>query len=186
MLTMPIFPGDSGVDQIVEIIKILGTPSRDDIRAMNPNYNEFRFPQINAIPWEKVFKPQTNPDAIKFVSSLLVYNPQSRPNPLVALQSLYFDEIRDSATRLSNGQSIPTSMFDFTKEEMKYAEKIGQPNLIDTLVPEWYKSIARKKLEKQRRMEQQKALLDNIVNSDINAEDNQAYQIGPRTSGKQQ
>jgi hypothetical protein len=75
MLTMPIFPGDSGVDQIVEIIKILGTPSRDDIRAMNPNYNEFRFPQINAIPWEKVFKPSTNPDAIKFVSSLLVYNP---------------------------------------------------------------------------------------------------------------
>jgi serine/threonine protein kinase len=25
----PIFPGDSGVDQLVEIIKILGTPSRD-------------------------------------------------------------------------------------------------------------------------------------------------------------
>jgi hypothetical protein len=28
MLTMPIFPGESGVDQIVEIIKILGTPTK--------------------------------------------------------------------------------------------------------------------------------------------------------------
>ena len=44
MLTMPIFPGESGVDQIVEIIKILGTPTRDEILAMNPNYKESRFP----------------------------------------------------------------------------------------------------------------------------------------------
>ena len=29
LLGQPIFPGESGVDQIVEIIKILGTPTRD-------------------------------------------------------------------------------------------------------------------------------------------------------------
>ena len=38
LLGQPIFPGDSGVDQLVEIIKILGTPTRDQIRDMNPNY----------------------------------------------------------------------------------------------------------------------------------------------------
>ena len=38
LLGQPIFPGDSGVDQLVEIIKILGTPTRDQIREMNPNY----------------------------------------------------------------------------------------------------------------------------------------------------
>jgi serine/threonine protein kinase len=91
MLTMPIFPGESGVDQIVEIIKILGTPTKDEIKAMNPNYDEYRFPQISPIPWDKVFKPNTSPDAIKFVSSLLVYDPEKRPNPLVALQDRYFD-----------------------------------------------------------------------------------------------
>ena len=31
MLGQPIFPGESGVDQLVEIIKILGTPSREQI-----------------------------------------------------------------------------------------------------------------------------------------------------------
>ena len=31
MLGQPIFPGESGVDQLVEIIKILGTPSKEQI-----------------------------------------------------------------------------------------------------------------------------------------------------------
>ena len=44
MLGQPIFPGESGVDQLVEIIKILGTPSREQIQAMNPEYKEYRFP----------------------------------------------------------------------------------------------------------------------------------------------
>ena len=41
MLGQPIFPGDSGVDQLVEIIKVLGTPTREQIKEMNPNYTEF-------------------------------------------------------------------------------------------------------------------------------------------------
>ena len=92
---MPIFPGESGVDQIVEIIKILGTPSRDEINAMNPHYKEYRFPQISAIPWDKVFKPNTNHMAIQFVSKLLQYDPNKRPHPLAALQDRYFDELRN-------------------------------------------------------------------------------------------
>lgn len=54
LLGQPIFPGDSGVDQLVEIIKVLGTPTRDQIREMNPNYTEFKFPQIKSHPWQKV------------------------------------------------------------------------------------------------------------------------------------
>ena len=54
LLGQPIFPGDSGVDQLVEIIKVLGTPTREQIREMNPNYQEFKFPQIKAHPWTKV------------------------------------------------------------------------------------------------------------------------------------
>jgi len=49
-LGRPLFPGESGVDQLVEIIKVLGTPSRQEIRAMNQNYTEFRFPQIKVSP----------------------------------------------------------------------------------------------------------------------------------------
>lgn len=54
MLGQPLFPGESGVDQLVEIIKILGTPTREQIKAMNQNYTEFKFPAIKAHPWSKV------------------------------------------------------------------------------------------------------------------------------------
>ena len=114
MLGQPIFPGESGVDQLVEIIKILGTPSREEILAMNPNYTEYRFPQIKPLPWEKVFRHRTPKDAIEFVARLLGYDPSKRPRPLVALLDPYFDELRDPNTRLPNGAPLP-HLFNFTE-----------------------------------------------------------------------
>lgn len=67
LLGQPLFPGESGVDQLVEIIKVLGTPSRQEIHAMNPNYTEFKFPQIKAHPWTKVFNKKMQPDALDLV-----------------------------------------------------------------------------------------------------------------------
>lgn len=54
MLGQPLFQGESGIDQLVEIIKILGTPTREQIRTMNPNYMEHKFPQIKPHPFNKV------------------------------------------------------------------------------------------------------------------------------------
>lgn len=34
--------------------QVLGTPTREEIRCMNPSYTDFRFPQIKAHPWHKV------------------------------------------------------------------------------------------------------------------------------------
>ena len=42
-----LFPGNDSIGQLVEIIKMLGTPSREEIFYMNPHYsNEFTFPAI--------------------------------------------------------------------------------------------------------------------------------------------
>jgi len=35
--------------------QILGTPAREEIKNMNPRYNDFKFPQIKAQPWHKVY-----------------------------------------------------------------------------------------------------------------------------------
>lgn len=35
-------------------LQVLGTPTREQIREMNPNYTEFKFPQIKSHPWAKV------------------------------------------------------------------------------------------------------------------------------------
>ena len=57
MLGQPLFPGESGIDQLVEIIKVLGTPTREQIRTMNPNYMEHKFPQIKPHPFNKASHP---------------------------------------------------------------------------------------------------------------------------------
>ena len=49
-----LFPGESTVEQIVEIIKVLGTPTKKELKKMNPNYNEYSFPQIKCHPWHRV------------------------------------------------------------------------------------------------------------------------------------
>jgi serine/threonine protein kinase len=45
---------------------------------MNPNYQEFRFPQIRAHPWGSIFKPNTPQDAIDLIGRLLAYVPDKR------------------------------------------------------------------------------------------------------------
>ena len=54
VLGKPVFPGDTGIDQLLEIIKILGTPTREQVLAMNKNYKEFNFPPVKAYSWAKV------------------------------------------------------------------------------------------------------------------------------------
>lgn len=129
MLGQPIFPGDSGVDQLVEIIKVLGTPTREQIKEMNPNYTEFKFPQIKAHPWQKVFRARTSPEAIDLVSRLLEYTPSARITPLQACAHTYFDELREPGTKLPNGRDLPP-LFNFTDSELKI-----QPTLNSQLIP---------------------------------------------------
>ncbi|XP_047997615.1 glycogen synthase kinase-3 beta isoform X2 [Leguminivora glycinivorella] len=129
LLGQPIFPGDSGVDQLVEIIKVLGTPTREQIREMNPNYTEFKFPQIKSHPWAKVFRACTPPDAISLVSRLLEYTPGARLSPLQACAHSFFDELREPAARLPNGRALPP-LFNFTEYELNI-----QPSLNDFLKP---------------------------------------------------
>jgi serine/threonine protein kinase len=114
LLGQPIFPGDSGVDQLVEIIKVLGTPTREQIRQMNPNYQEFKFPQIRAHPWNKVFRPRTPPEAIHLASKLLEYTPSSRITPLEACAHPFFDELREPNNKLPNGRDLPP-LFNLTQ-----------------------------------------------------------------------
>lgn len=40
----------------IKVLKyqVLGTPTREELRCMNPNYTDFRFPQVKAHPWHKV------------------------------------------------------------------------------------------------------------------------------------
>ncbi|CAD8121399.1 unnamed protein product [Paramecium sonneborni] len=129
----PLFPGESATDQLVEIIKILGTPTIEQIKLMNPQHQEYKFPQIKCHPWAKVFsKFKPEPLFIDFVSKLLVYPPKERLKPLEALLHPYFDEIRQQGFSMPNVQ-LP-NFFDFQKEELQI-----QPEIAHKLTPSWLK-----------------------------------------------
>lgn len=49
-----------------DLFQVLGTPTREEIRAMNSNYSEFKFPQIKAHPWKGVFRARTPPEVQTF------------------------------------------------------------------------------------------------------------------------
>ncbi|KAH7440838.1 hypothetical protein KP509_03G013400 [Ceratopteris richardii] len=131
LLGQPLFPGESGIDQLVEIIKVLGTPTREEIKCMNPHYTDYKFPQIKAHSLHKIFPKRTPPEAVDLVSRLLQYSPTLRYTALEACVHPFFDELRDSNTRLPNGRPLPP-LFDFKPEELKFVT----PELLRKLLPE--------------------------------------------------
>ncbi|KAG2279066.1 hypothetical protein Bca4012_040616 [Brassica carinata] len=129
LLGQPLFPGESGIDQLVEIIKILGTPTREEIRCMNPNYTEFKFPQIKAHPWHKIFQKRMPPEAVDLVSRLLQYSPNLRCTALEACAHPFFDDLRDPNVLLPNGRAMPP-LFNFTPQELAGASTELRQRLI--------------------------------------------------------
>lgn len=131
LLGQPLFPGESGIDQLVEIIKVLGTPTREEIKCMNPNYTDYKFPQIKAHPWHKIFPKRTPPEAVDLVSRLLQYSPTLRYTALEACIHPFFDELRDPNVCLPSGRPLPP-LFNFKSQELKGAT----PELLQKLLPE--------------------------------------------------
>ena len=96
---------------------------------MNSNYTEFKFPQIKACLWKKVFRSKTPEDAISFVGGMLAYSPSSRVLPLAGLAHPFFDELREEGAKLPNGRDMPP-LFDFTRQELE-----GGSDIVDKILP---------------------------------------------------
>ncbi|KOS19408.1 Protein kinase gsk3 [Escovopsis weberi] len=133
--------GESGIDQLVEIIKVLGTPTREQIRTMNPNYMEHKFPQIKPHPFSRVFR-KADANAIDLIAKLLEYTPTERQSAITAMIHPFFDDLRDPNTQLPDSRhgtgqlrDLP-ELFNFTRHELSIA-----PELNHKLVPAHCKPI---------------------------------------------
>uniref|UniRef100_A0A8D3DBF0 Glycogen synthase kinase-3 beta n=1 Tax=Scophthalmus maximus TaxID=52904 RepID=A0A8D3DBF0_SCOMX len=126
LLGQPIFPGDSGVDQLVEIIKVM---TRNTRFSFSPHY-------IPVDVSTQVFRPRTPPEAIALCSRLLEYTPTARLTPLEACAHSFFDELREPNVKLPNGREKP-SLFNFTTQELS-----SNPSLASILIPAHARSQA--------------------------------------------
>lgn len=140
-LGQPLFPGQSGIDQLVEIIKLLGTPSKDEIREMNPNYMDHKFPSIKAIPLYKIF-PNVEISMCDMFIDVFKYSPVERLTAAEVMVKPYYDELRDEKFENSilpnfrnyslHQQTTVPLLLDFSKRELS-----TQPELYDKLIPSW-------------------------------------------------
>eukprot|EP01126_Amoeba_proteus_P053389 TRINITY_DN6504_c1_g1_i6.p1 TRINITY_DN6504_c1_g1~~TRINITY_DN6504_c1_g1_i6.p1 ORF type:complete len:206 (+),score=40.43 TRINITY_DN6504_c1_g1_i6:698-1315(+) len=133
LLSHPLFAGESGVDQLVEIIKILGTPTSVEVRAMNPDCTDYlSFPFLKKQPWGRIF-PLGTPDlALELIEKMLVYTPHHRVLPFQACSHPFFDELRSLSCGDGVGGipqdiknlSLP-NLFNFSVHELNIARKQG-------------------------------------------------------------
>lgn len=133
VLGEPIFCGESALDQLAEIIKVLGTPTQAQILQMNSNSEEVKLPKIKAKPWNKVLK-NGEPLLLELLSKILIYNPKERLKPIEALAHPYFDDLRQQS--FQNQECKIPDLFNFTSDELKDMKS----SVIDVLTPAWKKA----------------------------------------------
>ena len=121
-LKRPIFAGKSASDQFLEIMKVLGTPTNEQMKIMSEKKKgNSKLPKINPKPWNEVFKGKINdPLYIDLVSKLLVYEPLKRLRPYEALNHPYFDELKQKDVKLPDNKNIPKHLFEFKQCEFDF------------------------------------------------------------------
>ncbi|KJP89590.1 CMGC/GSK protein kinase [Plasmodium fragile] len=125
ILGKPLFLGNCASDQLVEIIKILGTPNDEDFLSFKSGHKNIKLPQVKPITLKKLIKNHSSQESIDLLGKLLQFNPQKRIKLCNALLHKYFDDIRNlNAFKddRSGGSTfhLPyiTNCFNFTKEEL--------------------------------------------------------------------
>lgn len=92
----PLFTGDSEIDQLFKIFRILGTPNEETWPGVTdlPDYRP-HFPQWEPKSLKDVI-PQLDPLGLDLLSQMLQYEPGKRISAKKALEHPYFDELRQS------------------------------------------------------------------------------------------
>ena len=112
----PLFTGDTSIDHLIEIIKVLGTPTKTQVIEMNPNYDldEYRFPKIKTKEWGKIF-PKADPLLLDLLSQLMIYAPKQRLNAAEALAHEFYDELREESVHRMLQHKHGLRLFDFSQ-----------------------------------------------------------------------
>nr|XP_027202818.1 shaggy-related protein kinase GSK2-like [Dermatophagoides pteronyssinus] len=133
-LGKPFFAGSTSVEQFVKIIQILGSPTKQQIESMNPEYSNFNFPEYKKVDLRQLFKKNPDlPDSFyELLSNLFKYDPSSRIHPFDALALPFFDELRDEHYRLPHGK-IPPPIYNFSEHELNQMSQETKYKVI----PKW-------------------------------------------------
>ncbi|CAA9987939.1 glycogen synthase kinase 3, putative [Plasmodium knowlesi strain H] len=175
ILGYPLFSGQSSVDQLVRIIQVLGTPTEEQMKIMNPNYADVKFPDVKPKDLKKVFPKGTPEDAINFVSRFLKYEPLKRLSPIEALADPFFDDLRDPCIKLPKYIEKLPDLFNFTDAEIKEMSDACRRKLTSKCTYEAYKEYLMSKTNEASNMAEK--LSKEFGESNIEAKSNRAVNL---------
>jgi cyclin-dependent kinase-like len=96
----PLFPGESEIDQLYMIQKILGTLTQEqqELFQKNPRFIGYKFPQDISKPetLERRYVGKMSKTALNFMEGLLKMDPRDRLTAKESICHPYFDGIRGS------------------------------------------------------------------------------------------
>jgi mitogen-activated protein kinase 1/3 len=97
----PLFPGKDFKSQLLLIVKTLGTPPKEDVKASDSARKFMNgLPIIPKKNWKTKF-PNANPSVFELLDGFLHFNPEKRMNVEEALKHPYFEEIFDEEEIIS-------------------------------------------------------------------------------------
>lgn len=133
----PLFQGESTVDQLLQIFRILGTPDNEQLRILNRNGTlPLQFPTSQPYTISKVFQGKAK-ELVSLLNKIFVYEPYKRLSALEVMAHPFFDELR-MIDSLNNGKYMVPQIFDFTENEMMLYS--NQKNVLKKIIPEWSES----------------------------------------------
>lgn len=122
LLGRPLFPGISATDQLIEITSILGTPTEEEIRDINPSNIAFRFPSVTGNSLESVLK-NVDYDVIDLIKKMLAYSPQERISMIDCCAHSFFSPLRRQIQALLEDETVPSDICTFSHQELQHASK---------------------------------------------------------------
>jgi len=112
-LGFTLFVGNDNVEMLVEIIKILGTITNNDIKSMKTDIDEisnFQFPLKEPKPWDNILNIKYKNKIINvsygdefndLVSKILIWKPNNRLDGFSIMQHKFFEKNNSNISRLT-------------------------------------------------------------------------------------
>ncbi|RCN31999.1 kinase domain protein [Ancylostoma caninum] len=99
----PLFRGDSEIDQLFQIFRLLGTPSEKEWQGVTslPQFKS-RFPKWKASRIAELLHPEADNRLISLIQAMLRYDPSQRISMRAALYHPYFYDIDTSTVPAGN------------------------------------------------------------------------------------